>query len=101
MNIWVIRKSLIKLPEKEKFYSDITKEDITEVHYKHGKTLKFVKTEFWVCKDFERKNLGECHDLYLRSEALLLADVFENFRKMCLNIHALGPVRFISVPGLA
>ena len=46
MNIWVIRKSLIKLPEKEKFYSDITKEDITEVHYKHGKTLKFVKTEF-------------------------------------------------------
>ena len=38
-----------------------------------------------VCKDFEIKQLGEHHDTYLISYRLLLADVFENFRKMCLK----------------
>ena len=39
-----------------------------------------------VCKDFEIKNIGEYHDLYLKSDALLLAVNFENFSKMCLKI---------------
>ena len=47
------------------------------------------------------KNLGEYHDLYVQSHTLLLADVFENFRNMCLNIHELDPVHFPSAPGLA
>ena len=45
-----------------------------------------------VCKDFEIKNLGEYHDLYLQSDVFFLTDVFENFRKMCLKIHEYYPV---------
>ena len=54
-----------------------------------------------VCKDFEIKNVGEYHDLYLKSDTLLLADVFENFRKMCLKIYQLDPAKFFSATGLA
>ena len=54
-----------------------------------------------VFKDFEIKNLGEYHDLYLKSDTLLLADVFENFSKMCLNIYQLDPAKFLPAPGLA
>ena len=52
-----------------------------------------------VCKDFEIKNLSEYHDLYLKSG--YLADVFENFRKMCLKFFHLDPAKFISAPVLA
>ena len=38
--------------------------------------------------------------MYFRSDVLLLADVFENFPKMCLEIYKLDPIKFISVPGL-
>ena len=51
-------------------------EEITDADYIHGKR---------VCKDFEIKSLGEYHDLYLKSNTLLLTDVFENFRKICLK----------------
>ena len=50
-------------------------EDITDADYAHAKR---------VCKDFEIKNLTEYHDLYVRSNTLLLADIFESFRNMCL-----------------
>ena len=51
-----------------------------------------------VGKDFERKNLGEYHNLYLKDDILLLA-VFENFREMCLNIYHLDPAKILSAPG--
>ena len=54
-----------------------------------------------VCKDFEIKNLGEYNDLFLKSDILLLVDVFEDFWDMCLEIYELDPVKFISSPGLA
>ena len=54
-----------------------------------------------VCKDFEIKNFGEYYDLYLKSNTLLLADVFENFRKMYLEIYKLDPAKFLSAPGVA
>ena len=54
-----------------------------------------------VCKDSEIKNLGEYHDLFIiQSDTLLLADVFENFQKMCLEIYKLDPAKFLSSPGL-
>ena len=75
------------LPEKEEFYSNINMEDITDADYMHAKR---------VCKDFKIKNLGEYNDLYLRSDTLLLADIFENFRKICLKTYDLDPVKFLS-----
>ena len=78
------------LPEKEEFYSNINMENITDADYMQAKR---------VCKDFEIKNLGEHHDLYLKSNTLLLADV--NFRNICLKIYHLDPIKFLSLPGLA
>ena len=80
------------LPEKEGFYSHLNMEDITDVDYAHAKR---------VCNDFEIKNVGECHDLYVKSDTLLLADVFENFRNMCFEICKLDPAKFFLAPGLA
>ena len=80
------------LPEKEDFYSHLNMEDITDADYAHAKR---------VCKDFEIKNLGEYHDLYVQSNTLLLADVFENFRNMCLEIYEFDPAKFLSARGFA
>ena len=73
--------------EKEEFYSHLNKEDITDDDYTYAKR---------VCKDFEIKNLGEYHDLYVQSNTLLLADVFEIFRIMCLKIYELDYANFFS-----
>ena len=81
----------ITLLEKGEFYSNLNMDDITDADYMHGKIF---------CKDFEMKNLGEYHDLYLRSPTLPLADAFENFRKMCLKVYELDPAKFLSAPGL-
>ena len=58
--------------------------NITDADYMHAKR---------VCKDFEIKNLGEYHDLCLKSD-IPLGDVFKNLRKMCLKIYHLDPVNF-------
>ena len=50
---------------------------------------------------FEIRDLGEYHNLFVRTDKLLLADVSENFRNMCLEIYGLDPVYFVSAPGLA
>ena len=46
-------------------------------------------------------NIGEYHELYVQSDTLLLADVFEDFKNMCLEIYELDPANFLSAPGLA
>ena len=61
------------LPEKVEYYSNLSMKEITDVDYMHRKR---------VCKGFEIKSLGEFYDWYLKSDRLLLPDVFENFRKM-------------------
>ena len=67
-------------------------ENVDDVDYRHGNN---------VFKRFKLKNLGEYHDLYVQSDTLLLADVFENFRNMCLKLYELDPAHFLSLPGLA
>ena len=53
------------------------------------------------CNTFKIKNLGEHHDLYVISDTVLLADVFENFRDKCLNIYKSDPVNYLSAPGFS
>ena len=67
-------------------------EDITDVDYRHRKTV----FEYLI-----NKNLGDYHDLYVESDILLLADVFENFRNMCIIVYELDTAHFLSAPGLA
>ena len=79
-------------PEKEEFYGNLNFEEITGVDYMHGKR---------VSKGFEIKRLGEYHDLYLKSDTLLLEEVFKNFKKNCLEIYELDPAKFLTTPRLA
>ena len=81
-----------KLPCRESFYSNLTMEDISDTDYKHASN---------VFENFNLNNLGDYHDLYARSDTLLLADIFENFRNACLNSYELDPTHFVSLPGLA
>ena len=54
-----------------------------------------------VHKELKIRKLGEYYDLYIQSDTLLLADVFENFRNKSIEIYELDPAHFLSVPGLA
>ena len=80
------------LPDKDSFYSSLNMETINDIDYRHGNN---------VFKKFKLKNLGEYHDLYVQSDTLLLADVFENFRNMYIKVYELNPAHFLSLPGLA
>jgi len=82
-----------KLPTKDKFYSILNDQHVSDGDYKHAKRV-------W--KGFQLKNVGEYHDLCLMSDILLLADVFENFRKTCLEYYKLGPCPYFTlIPGLS
>ena len=50
-----------------------------------------------VCKDFEINDIGEYHDLYVQSNTLLSADVFEKFKNMCYKIYELDPAKFFQL----
>ena len=92
MNIWMIGKNSMKHHYlKEKIFR-WNMEDITNADYVHTKRI---------CKDFQIKNPGEYHDFDVQSDTLLLADVFENFRIMCIKICELDPAKCLSAPGLA
>ena len=79
------------LPNKESFYSSLNTENIDDIDYIHGNN---------VFKRFKLKNLREYHDLYIQSDTLLLADVFESFRNTCIKVYELNPAHFLSLPGL-
>ena len=81
-----------KLPPKEKFYSRLNGEDISDEDYEHA--IKVWKT-------FGMKTLQDYHDLYNEADVLLLADVFENFRDICIKNYKLDPAHYYTAPGLA
>ena len=86
MDSWE-RFSETSLPSKEDFYSNLNTEDISDIDYRHANN---------VFKGFKLEKLRGYHDLYVKSDTLLLADVFNNFRDMCIKAG-----HFLSLPGLA
>ena len=81
-----------ELPSKEQFFSILNDQHVTNEEYDHARTV-------W--KTFDIKTMGEYHDLYLKSGVLLLADVFESFRKTCLQYYKLDPCHYFTRPGLS
>ena len=81
-----------KLPNKDDFYSILNDEHISETQYVHA--IKVWNT-------FKLKNMGEYHDLYSKSDVLLLVDVFESFRKTCKQYYKLDPCHYFTSPGLS
>jgi hypothetical protein len=81
-----------KLPSKQSFYSSLTDDEISDVDYQHAMNV----WDSFGCKTFR-----DYHDLYLKTDVLLLADVFENFRDVCYNDYGLDASHYITAPSLA
>ena len=81
-----------QLPSKEAFYSVLNDEGISDENYEHAEKV-------W--ETFEMKNLEDYHNLYNRVDVLLLVDVFENFREICIKNYNLDPAHYYTAPGLA
>ena len=80
------------LPPKEAFYSRLSGEDISDEDYAHTQKV-------W--RVFEMDTLKDYHNLYNKTDVLLLADVFESFRDICLENYKLDPAHYYTAPGLA
>ena len=81
-----------QLPPRSAFYSRLKDSSISEVDYEHAQTV-------W--KEFNCKTLRDYHDLHNVSDVFLLADIFENFRDVCMQNYELDPAWYITSPGLA
>ena len=92
MNGWIMQIKWNTLPEKEAFDSKLSLSSISDDDYTHAKNV-------W--KTFHMQTMGDCHDLYLKTGVLLLADVFENFGKKCLEYYGLDPAHYYTAPGLS
>ncbi|KAE9521340.1 hypothetical protein AGLY_018262 [Aphis glycines] len=82
----------VTLPEKEDFYSTLTESEVNDEEYEHAKNV-------W--NHFGCQTLGEYSDLYLKIDILLLSDVFENFRDLCLKTYNLDPAFYYTAPGFS
>ena len=80
------------LPPIEAFYSKLNMSKISEDDYQHAQRV-------W--KEFGIRNLGDYHDLYLYTDVVLLANVFEAFRDTCLKHYSLAPAHLNTAPGFA
>ncbi len=81
-----------QLPLKEKFYSRLNNTKISNKDYQHAQNV-------W--EKFDMETMREYHDLYLKSDVLLLADVFENFRDVCMSNYGLDPCWYYTSAGLS
>ena len=81
-----------KLPPKEAFYSRLTEEDISDEDYTHAKKV-------W--KEFKMEHFQDYHNLYNKTDVLLLADVFESFRDICIKNYKLDPAHYFTAPSLS
>ena len=81
-----------QLPPIESFYSNLNMTNVSKDDYQHAQSV-------W--SEFKIINLGDYHDLYLQTDVILLANVFEAFRDTCLEHYKLDPAHFYTSPGLA
>lgn len=86
------RLSETALPPQEAFYNQLNGEKLSNNDYKFA-------LEIW--KKFKIKTIGEYSELYMKTDVLLLADVFENFRSTCHRIYKLDPAHYYTSPGLS
>ena len=81
-----------QLPPKEAFNSVLKGEGISDAEYEHAQNV-------W--QTFKCQTFNDYHDLYLKSDTLLLADVYENFRSTCMKTYGLDPAKYYTAPGLS
>ena len=81
-----------ELPPIDEFYSSLNLSNISNDEYEYAQKV-------W--RELNCKNIGDYHDIYLLTDVLLLADIFESFRDTCLKIYNLDPAQFYTAPGLA
>ena len=80
------------LPPKEAFYSKLTSEGTTDEDYQHAHAV-------W--NEFNNESMKDYHNLYNLSDVLLLADIFNNVRNICMNHYGLDPAWYLSAPAHA
>ena len=88
----ITKLSETKLPPQEQFYSELNHSSISDENYEHARNV-------W--KYFDMKTIRDYHDLYLKTDVLLLADIFENFRDVCIENYKLDPAWYYTSPALA
>ena len=82
----------MSLPSIKRFNSNLNMSGVSDTDYKHACSV-------W--REFGIRNMGEYHDLYLKTNIILLTNVFESFRRVCLENYGLDPSHFYTAPGLA
>lgn len=81
-----------RLPERNDFFNMLQNKHVTQFEYKRA-------LDVW--NTFNCRTIGEYSDIYLKSDVLLLADIFENFRSVCLSYYDLDPCHYFTTPGLS